>query len=1057
MKTLLSLLLCLLLLIGGIATATGAAYRRYVESRGWSDPTTDADLPYRVPLAGVNIEMRRYADDDQLAEQLTKIASLGFVWLRQTFDWSQIEPTQGEFDFSAYDRIVTAVSQQPKLKIVAVLDAAPAWARRAEGSDRLYAPPSSMAQFASFAAALAKRYGEQIDYYQVWDEPNLNTHWGGLDPRPADYAAMLQAAYTAIHANDATATVITAGLAPTTEQGPDNLSDVLFLRALYEAGAKDYFDAVAGKPYGFDSSPLDRTVDPEVLNFSRLILLREEMLKYGDGAKALWGSHFGWNSLPPDWTGSPSIWGQVDAATQKRYVREAYTRAATEWAWVGGLILQAWNPAEAADDPLQGFEVATRAADWFDDGAFLADAEPGVGLHHPTDPRFHYQGDWEFGALGADVQHQDGAPEPPEDGSANQLSFSFNGQSLAFKVRRADYVAFLYPRVDAASANALPQTDKGAAYIMLKTPDLQPSTDLIVAAKDLAAGAHQAEVNFYLAYDQWVLAGIAIGGAGPNVAGFNLLISVGIIAALLGVITAGSMIRRLPRSSRQQARLDLIAYLRRMSDVIGGLFVSLLALLGLLLTFRNILPDLFSRETPTIIAVALTAGLAYFSPQFILTFVALAALWLIIYNRPVVGLALILFWAPFFLTPTQLYLWAFPMVEICLVLTISAVILRSLTYRPVPSDSATAPKFGSIDLVMLAFGALATLTLLWAEQRAPAIREWRTMILEPLLFFLLLRRLRLTDHELTRLVDVLLLAAVIVAVLGIYQFITGADGIVIAENGSRRITSVYGSPNNVALFLGRCFPFALAMLLIAPTTLRRIAAGVIVLLIGVAVLFTQSAGAILLGIPASVIVVALLWNRRIGLIVLGVTLVGLLAFIPLSRFVPRFQGLLNLSRSTSFVRTQLWTSTYYLLRDRPITGAGLDQFLYLYRSRYILPDAWREPNLSHPHNVVLDYWVSLGIGGLIILAAQQVLFWRTGWRSLRDWRKGTEDKSRYLLAALTIGAMGSMANFLAHGMVDNSYFVVDLSYVFCFTMALVFSVSRMASSSASSRDPVGVI
>lgn len=33
--------------------------------------------------------------------------------------------------------------------------------------------------------------------------------------------------------------------------------------------------------------------------------------------------------------------------------------------------------------------------------------------------------------------------------------------------------------------------------------------------------------------------------------------------------------------------------------------------------------------------------------------------------------------------------------------------------------------------------------------------------------------------------------------------------------------------------------------------------------------------------------------------------------------------------------------------------------------------------------------------------------------------------------------MGSMAYFLAHGLVDNSYFVVDLAYIFCFTLALV--------------------
>src|SRR5258706_10989253 len=97
-------------------------------------------------------------------------------------------------------------------------------------------PPASMAAFGRFAGQVASHYGDQIQYYQVWDEPNLNTHWGGLDPRPADYAAMLKAAYTAI---DKRATVIAAALAPTVESGPRNISDVLYLPALDDLGAAD--------------------------------------------------------------------------------------------------------------------------------------------------------------------------------------------------------------------------------------------------------------------------------------------------------------------------------------------------------------------------------------------------------------------------------------------------------------------------------------------------------------------------------------------------------------------------------------------------------------------------------------------------------------------------------------------------------------------------------------------------------------------------------------------------------------------------------------------------
>src|SRR3989304_1006602 len=133
-----------------------------------------------------------------------------------------------------------------------------------------------------------------MDVDQIWDEPNLESGWSG-PPSAAEYARLLQASYIAIHDADPTATVLLAGLAPTIETGPKNIGDVLYLRQLYELGAKPYFDAAAGKPYGFDFSSDDRTVDTGVLNVSRSILLREEMVAHGDGDKFLWSSHFGWS------------------------------------------------------------------------------------------------------------------------------------------------------------------------------------------------------------------------------------------------------------------------------------------------------------------------------------------------------------------------------------------------------------------------------------------------------------------------------------------------------------------------------------------------------------------------------------------------------------------------------------------------------------------------------------------------------------------------------------------------------------------------------------------
>ena len=58
-------------------------------------------------------------------------------------------------------------------------------------------------------------------------------------------------------------------------------------------------------------------------------------------------------------------------------------------------------------------------------------------------------------------------------------------------------------------------------------------------------------------------------------------------------------------------------------------------------------------------------------------------------------------------------------------------------------------------------------------------------------------------------VDALIIAGLLVAIIGLWQYLNG-EAIITAEGGSRRLASVYGSPNNVALILGRCIPFALA-------------------------------------------------------------------------------------------------------------------------------------------------------------------------------------------------------------------------------------------------------
>ncbi len=86
--------------------------------------------------------------------------------------------------------------------------------------------------------------------------------------------------------------------------------------------------------------------------------------------------------------------------------------------------------------------------------------------------------------------------------------------------------------------------------------------------------------------------------------------------------------------------------------------------------------------------------------------------------------------------------------------------------------------------------------------------------------------------------------------------------------------------------------------------------------------------------------------------------------------------------------------------------------------------------MSHPHNILLDFGTRLGVGGIAVLLWLQIAFWRTAWRL---YRRLSEGGAR----TLTLGLMASMVATLAHGLVDNAFFLVDLAFVFFMTSGIL--------------------
>ena len=1051
-RRILLFVISLIALSGSLVAATATINSRNFDLRGYVDPTQDSNLPYHIPRFGVNVELTQYSESE-LEQHLNWMEEAHVVWIRQVFDWNEIEPTQDSFKWAQWDQILSSMDERENLQVVAVLFNSPQWARTPQAVNHKTAPPENIDDFANFARAFAERYGHIIDYYQIWDEPNLDDAWGGLDPNPVEYLALLEAAYTAVHGVDENAVVISAALAPTTEKGGQNISDILYLEQLYDLGAKEYMDAVAGKPYGFNESPQNRAVDNQTLNFSRLIALREIMVEHGDGQKSLWASNWGWNHLPESWTGEPSIWGNVTKEKQQKFTIDALTRATREWAWLGGMILHQWQPDVADDDPQWGFAIINQQGEprallqSLKNRSIQQFAEN--ALYHPITPYARYSGIWEFSTLGADIGWL--------ETSDSQLEFDFYGQDIALLAREGDYVAFLYPTIDGQQANATPQDTNGNAYIFLGSPSLENEINLIPIERNLELSPHTLHMVADRGWNQWAIAGFAV-SSGNLAHPYNAQISVALLTAIIASIATLMTGWQLPWQRFFHPLANFLVGLEEAKQLIISAITSVALLLGMWLTWQDSTPEIFRREDIHFLLTLLTGGLLTLSFHVIITILAILLLFVLIYNNLKIGLILALFWSPFFVFPVQLHTFAFPMVEVLILITTAAWLLHQLVHWGRNRQSANSAykepspiprliKLHPIDYGIIAWVLLGVFSLVWANRLPEALTEFRTMMLQPALFYLIYRTINVDKKTIVQFVDTILFAGFIVAVYGLVTFFL-SDNVITAEEGTQRLVSVYGSPNNVALFLGRCLPFAFAFLITNLNTKsdnhlylkRRFWSAIVLGVMLVTILLTQSVGSILLGVPASVIlIIALQWGKR-SLLPIGAIL-GLLAIglTVLSQLSARFASLLDIYQGTNFIRIRVWESAINILCDHPITGLGLDQFLYAFRAGYIRPDAIFDRDLSHPHNIILDFWLRLGILGMLLFLWLQAIFWRTLFQAKRAYQSHDP-----LLYALTLGTMGSMMNLLAHGLIDNSVYVIDLAYIFILLMSLAHFLSQNA-------------
>ncbi len=442
---------------------------------------------------GINTFLEQEVEAWKVEKAMRMIWEAGFRWIRQEFPWEDIEQNaRGDFwdhrwnisGWEKYDRIVE-LADNYGLQIIARLGNPPAWSR-ADGNARgSFAPPDDFEDFGNFVHAIVSRYKGKVKYYQIWNEPNIYPEWGEQPADAAAYVRLLQIAYRRAKEADPDCVILSAGLAQTIETGPMNVSDLTYLRQMYDAGAKGYFDIMGVMAYGLWTGPGDHRASPELTNFSRPQLIRDIMVRNGDADKPLWATEVGWNAVPPDFPEFP-MFGRVTEEQQARYAVQAYQRAQQEWPWMG--VLNYWFFKRATDTEMDQVFYYFRIAEpdfaplpAYEAMKQYANAPPQVhlGYHQEDHWALQWEGRWE------DITDEQAVlgtfRRSSEPGDA--IRFAFHGTDLQLIAHKGPRGGVLEVSVDG----------KTMPDITLHSERDQYGT-MIPLATGLANGAHQVRI-----------------------------------------------------------------------------------------------------------------------------------------------------------------------------------------------------------------------------------------------------------------------------------------------------------------------------------------------------------------------------------------------------------------------------------------------------------------------------------------------------------------------------------------------------------------------------------
>ncbi|OIO19136.1 MAG: hypothetical protein AUJ37_03655 [Candidatus Magasanikbacteria bacterium CG1_02_41_34] len=321
----------------------------------------------------------------------------------------------------------------------------------------------------------------------------------------------------------------------------------------------------------------------------------------------------------------------------------------------------------------------------------------------------------------------------------------------------------------------------------------------------------------------------------------------------------------------------------------------------------------------------------------------------------------------------------------------------------------------------------ATVSIFTAVDMRAALGEWKAFYIEPFALFLILYFARDRIEIKTDILLPLVLSGLATSLFAIIQHFTGwmVPWDFWQNNATYRVTTWYGFPNGVGLFIAPLVVLAVAIVWQRLFQKQKDdwATGQFVswillvscfslLLIGpLAIYYAKSTGG-LIGVAAGIGMILLL-HKKTRWSAVAVGIVGLISLLSIPRLHSLRAELFFQDRSGQ-IRLSMWQDTINLLQDRPLLGAGLASYDERIAPYHTMVNGEGIEIFHHPHNIFLTMYVNLGVFGLIGFILMIIGLFFSATRKYGLW----------------IMVLALITTFVVTGLVDSPYIKNDLAVLF---------------------------